>query len=77
MNRDVKDTDVEEELQRAFQVFDQDNNGTISADELRNVLKSLGEAHTDEEINDMMHEADLDRNGSIDYKEFVQLMNRK
>jgi len=74
MTRNSKPTDTQEELKQAFKVFDRDNSGTISADELRQVLKSLGDDFTDKEIDEMMKQADLDGNGSIDYDEFVRLM---
>ena len=36
--------------------------------ELRNVMTSLGEKLTEEEISEMMREADLDGNGFIDFE---------
>ena len=36
--------------------------------ELRNVMTSLGEKLTEEEISEMMREADLDGDGFIDYE---------
>ena len=43
-------TDSEKELRDAFAVFDRDGGGTIDADEIRKVMKSLGDNLTDEEI---------------------------
>ncbi|CAF4808203.1 unnamed protein product, partial [Rotaria magnacalcarata] len=60
MARKMKDTDSEEEIREAFRVFDKDGNGYISVDELRNVMTSLGEKLTDEEVNQMIREADTD-----------------
>jgi calmodulin len=59
-------SDFEHEMRMAFQVFDRDNSGTISSDELRLVMKQLGENLTDQEIDEMLHEADKDGNGAID-----------
>lgn len=72
MSQTVKATDFAHETRAAFNVFDKDGSGTISADELRQVMKSLGENLTDEEIDEMIREADKDRNGTIDC-EFVPL----
>ncbi|KAH6674060.1 calmodulin [Plectosphaerella plurivora] len=69
--------DSKDELVSAFQVFDKDGSGSVSPSELRSVLISLGQKHTDEEIDEMVKHADLDGNGSIDYQEFVQLMAPK
>ncbi|KAF2550154.1 hypothetical protein F2Q68_00038063 [Brassica cretica] len=45
MWRIKKNTDSKEELKEAFRVFDKDQNGFISAGELRHVMTNLGEAH--------------------------------
>ncbi|KAH0565166.1 hypothetical protein GP486_001444 [Trichoglossum hirsutum] len=77
MARKMKDTDSEEEIREAFKVFDRDNNGFISAAELRHVMTSIGEKLTDDEVDEMIREADQDGDGRIDYNEFVQLMMQK
>jgi len=59
MARKMKDTDTEEELIEAFKVFDRDGNGFISAAELRHVMCNLGEKLTDEEVDEMIREADV------------------
>ncbi|KAK4784016.1 hypothetical protein SAY86_018384 [Trapa natans] len=74
MARKMKDTDSEEELKEAFRVFDKDQNGFISAAELRHVMTNLGEKLTDEEVDEMIREADVDGDGQINYDEFVKIM---
>ena len=66
MARKMKDTDSEEEIREAFKVFDRDDNGFISAAELRHVMTSIGEKLTDEEVDEMIREADQDGDGRID-----------
>ena len=68
MARKMKDTDSEEEIREAFKVFDRDNNGYISAAELRHVMTSIGEKLTDDEVDEMIREADQDGDGRIDCK---------
>lgn len=68
MSKNVKEADFAEETRRAFDAFDKDHNGTISADELRAVMQSLGENLTKDEIDEMIREADKDGNGEIDCK---------
>merc|ERR1719473_352676 len=60
MARKMKDTDTEEELIEAFKVFDRDGNGFISAAEVRHVMTNLGEKLTDEEVDEMIREADVE-----------------
>jgi calmodulin len=70
MARKMKDTDSEEEIREAFKVFDRDNNGFISAAELRHVMTSIGEKLTDDEVDEMIREADQDGDGRIDCEHF-------
>ena len=70
MSTNVQPRDFQQEMRAAFEVFDQDGSGTISAEELRKVMKSLGEDLTDAEIDEMIKEADKDQNGTIDCKFF-------
>jgi calmodulin len=68
MARKMKDTDSEEEIREAFRVFDKDGNGFISAAELRHVMTNLGEKLTDEEVDEMIREADIDGDGQVNYE---------
>ncbi|CAF2684378.1 unnamed protein product [Rotaria sp. Silwood2] len=60
MARKMKDTDSEEEILEVFRIFDKDGSGFISAAEFRYVMTNLGETLTDEELDDMLREADID-----------------
>lgn len=70
-------TDPEEEMREAFKVFDKDGNGFISAQELHTVMCNLGENLSEEDIKEMIKEADLDKDGQVNYNEFVKLMVNK
>ncbi|CAI9151080.1 unnamed protein product [Rangifer tarandus platyrhynchus] len=61
----------------AFRVFDKDGSGYISAAELSHVMTNLGEKLTDEEVDEMIREADIDGDGQVNYEEFVQMMTAK
>ena len=60
--------DLKREIQDAFKQFDKGGNGRISMKELRRMMGELGERLTDEELDDMMREADLNGDGQIDFK---------
>ncbi|CAL4918729.1 unnamed protein product [Urochloa decumbens] len=70
MARKLKDTDSEEKLREAFDVIDKDQDGYISATELRQVMTNLGEKVTDQEVEEMMREADTDGDGRVSFEEF-------
>ena len=76
MARNVHNYDEVEEMIETFKVFDRDGNGLISAAELRHVMTNLGEKLTDEEVDEMIREADIDGDGQINYEEFVMLMTK-
>ena len=64
-------------IEEAFKVFDRDGNQLISAAELRQVMTTLGDKLTDEEVDEMIREADIDGDGHINYEEFVRMMMAK
>lgn len=63
-------------LREAFAVFDKEKTGKISAAELRSVIANLGEKVDEDEVEEMMKEADTDGSGTINYKEFVDVLMR-
>ena len=77
MARKMRDADTEEELIEAFKVFDRDGNGLISGNELQHVMNSLGENISQDEVEEMIKEADLDGDGYINYEEFVRMILNK
>ncbi|XP_063954890.1 calmodulin-A-like [Lytechinus pictus] len=64
----------QEELKKAFQLFDKDGNGYISAAELKLAMTTLGEPLTDDEVAEMIANADIDQDGKINYGEFVEMI---
>eukprot|EP00092_Neocalanus_flemingeri_P009563 GFUD01010292.1.p1 GENE.GFUD01010292.1~~GFUD01010292.1.p1 ORF type:complete len:147 (+),score=53.06 GFUD01010292.1:58-498(+) len=74
MARKIKNTNW---FLETFRVLDEDEDGFISAAELRLVMTNLGGKLTDEEVDDMIREADINKDGQVDYEEFVNLMISK
>jgi calmodulin len=63
-----------EEIRESFSVFDRDGTGRISAAELRHVMTTVGEKLSDQEVDAMIREIDVDRDGQIIYEEMVRMM---
>ena len=54
-----KNVTTEENLRDAFNLFDQDRDGFINVDDLREIMTNLGEKITDEDLDEMIREADI------------------
>ncbi|KAG2801278.1 hypothetical protein PC112_g20111 [Phytophthora cactorum] len=64
-------------LRRAFDFFDLDQTSTIDKRELSHVLRALGHEFTSKELEAEMASADLDRNGQLDFYEFVAFVKKQ
>ena len=49
-------------------MFDRDRNGYISATEFRFVMTHLGERMSDDEVDDLLTQADIDGDGQINHE---------
>lgn len=67
----VNKADPEADLLKAFKNFDRDNNGTVSASELKHVMLNLGDRLTEDEVNELIAIGDPSGTGSVAYKTFV------
>ena len=72
MGKIQKEIDLEAEIVNAFKVFDKEENDLISITDLRHILSNLNEFMSEDEIDDMLFEADSDYDGFINYKDFLK-----
>lgn len=63
-----------EELTQAFQHFDISGKGKVSKDNLKQVMKELGQSVSAQEIDDIMEVMDADKDGYITLNDFKTLM---
>jgi calmodulin len=77
MNNRAKESDTEEEIIQAFRVFDHEGKGHISRIELKFILSSMTDRLSDDYIERMIEEADLQGTGIINYEYFVRRMMSK
>lgn len=54
-----------------------DGSGSISTSELLHVMRAMGENPTEDDVLNLMMEADLDGSGTIEFPEFLELMKQK
>lgn len=75
-------------IKNAFQCFDEDNSGTISEEKLRELLTTMGDRYTDEQVqnvikiqlylidykvDELFRDAPI-KNGRFDYTEFTRML---
>ena len=72
----MAERDPREEILKAFRLFDDDETGKISFKNLKRVARELGENMTDEELMEMIEEADRDGDGEISEEEFLRIMKK-
>ena len=58
-------------LKKYFNLHDANGDGQISAEELQSFLSEMGDRMTDQEAKEEIAEVDLDKDGQINFKEFV------
>ena len=58
-------------LKKYFNLHDANGDGQISAEELQSFLNKMGDRMTDQEAKEGVAEVDLDKDGQINFKEFV------
>ena len=64
-----------EKLEAAFNLFDKDSSGSISAAEVKEVL-GIGKNIGDQVWNDIINEVDADGDGEISFNEFKIMMEK-
>lgn len=72
----MAEKDSNEEILKAFRLFDDDDTGKISFKNLKRVASELGENLNDEELQEMIEEADLDGDGEVNQDEFLRVMKK-
>ncbi|EDO07912.1 EF hand domain containing protein [Babesia bovis T2Bo] len=68
--------DPMEDILKSFKLFADPNTNTIGLKDLRNIADELGEVVTDEELAEMIREADRDKDGVVNQSEFVKIMRK-
>ena len=60
----------------AFDEYDLDKDGHITAKELKFVMNKLGQNPSDEDVTKFMQACDVDENGTVEFDEFCQYLVR-
>ncbi|NXU50556.1 CALL4 protein, partial [Turnix velox] len=71
MYRQMKQEEPEKEILTALSMIDRQKKGFITVAELRAKLTRMGEKLSEEEVDDLLKEAKIGKNGLIKYEDFV------
>merc|ERR1712130_828676 len=77
MTGKMGEKDSREDIEKVFKLFDDDNTNKISFRNLARVAEELGENIDDEELQDMINQADRDGDGEINIDEFYRIIRRR
>merc|ERR1739848_871896 len=75
MTAKMSEKDSKEQIQKAFQLF-KGPSGKISFEDLKTVARELGETMSDEELMEMIKEADKDTDGEVSEEEFLRIIRK-
>ena len=73
----LPDRHSKEYIQKIFQYFDLENTGKITIRNLKKIAHEIGENLTDEELKEIMEEADRDGDGYIGFDDFYRIMKKR
>ncbi|KAJ3087060.1 Centrin-1 [Quaeritorhiza haematococci] len=65
-----------DEMRRAFRLYDTQRKGIITIADVKTAAETVGEYITDEELHEMMDEADRNDDKTVSEEEFVRLMKK-
>ena len=67
-------TDPEDVINNAFACFDEGGNGKIHEDLLKEALISMGDRFTEDQVDDVLRDAPIDKDGYLDYNQFTHIL---
>ena len=65
--------DETSELIEAFKIFDINNTGKISVKDFKKILVKIGQEFSEEDANDVINYINVDKDGNINYADFIQV----
>ena len=79
MTAKMSDRDTREDLEKVFRLFlgDDDKADKITIKHLKRVARELNENMSDEELQEMIVRADLNKDQGVDFEEFYTIMTKK
>jgi centrin-1 len=73
----MPDRHTKDYIRIIFGYFDLDSNGKITARNLKKIAQEIGETLTEDELKEIMEEADKDADGVIGFEDFYRIMKKR
>ena len=77
MTARVSNKDTREDLRKVFNLFDEEKSGYITINNLKKVIRELGENIDEHELQEMIEKADADNDSRVSEEEFYNIMTKK
>ena len=65
---------MKEELKEAFRIYDKENQGFITNEVLKEILREIDPTLTEDDLEGIIEEVDEDGSGTMDFDEFQEMM---
>merc|ERR1712149_37963 len=76
MTHKILNKDPKDDMLKAFRLFDDDQTGAVTFKNLKRVAKETNQTLTDDELQEMLNDADKDGDGELNEEEFLMLMKK-
>ena len=70
----INNQDSEEDIINELKKLDKNGSGTITVNDLKNLLANYGDVLTKEEVDDVIQEANADKGGNINIEKFAKIL---
>ena len=77
MREKMQEKGSKEEIMKIFQLFDDEHTGRITLRNLKRIAMEIGDPATEDELREMISEADRDGDGALNFDEFYRVMKRR
>merc|ERR1711937_329328 len=74
MTHKILNKDPKDDMLKAFRLFDDDQTGSVTLKNLKRVAKETNQTLTDDELQEMLADADKDEDGVLNEEEFLAMM---
>ena len=67
----------DEDIRKVFHLYDVEDSGAITVDDLHHIAKQLGEQKTDAELTEMITRVDTTGKGTVNFEDFLSILAKR